>query len=108
GKSLKPHLLGSELLGTANPYAVGGSHRHIPEIQQALLGAQPADQQTKDVRVSFTPVLVPMARGILATSTAQIADGATDAQIRDAWESAYGAETFVQLLPEGRFPRTAD
>jgi N-acetyl-gamma-glutamyl-phosphate reductase len=49
-----------------------------------------------------------MARGILATSTAPIADGATDAQIRDAWESAYGDETFVQLLPEGQFPRTAD
>lgn len=49
-----------------------------------------------------------MSRGILATSTARIADGVTDAQIRDAWQSAYGDETFVQLLPEGRFPRTAD
>ena len=105
GKSLKPHLLGSELLGTANPYAVGGTHRHIPEIQQALRGAAGGGA---DVRISFTPVLVPMARGILATSTAPIADGATDAQIRDAWEQAYGDETFVQLLPEGRFPRTAD
>ncbi|WP_404472671.1 N-acetyl-gamma-glutamyl-phosphate reductase [Microbacterium aerolatum] len=103
GKSLKPHLLGSELLGTANPYAVGGTHRHIPEIQQALRGAG-AD----DARISFTPVLVPMARGILATSTAPIVPDTTDAQIREAWESAYGDETFVQLLPEGQFPRTAD
>lgn len=103
GKSLKPHLLGSELLGTANPYAVGGTHRHIPEIQQALRAAG-AD----DARISFTPVLVPMARGILATSTAPIVPGTTDAQIREAWESAYGDETFVQLLPEGQFPRTAD
>ncbi|MCC2030430.1 N-acetyl-gamma-glutamyl-phosphate reductase [Microbacterium sp. YMB-B2] len=103
GKSLKPHLLGSELLGTANPYAVGGTHRHIPEIQQALRGAGAADP-----RISFTPVLVPMARGILATSTAPIADGATDEQIRAAWQDAYGDETFVQLLPEGHFPRTAD
>lgn len=103
GKSLKPHLLGSELLGTANPYAVGGTHRHIPEIQQALRGAGAADP-----RISFTPVLVPMARGILATSAARIADGATDEQIRAAWQDAYGDETFVQLLPEGRFPRTAD
>ncbi|WP_404435539.1 N-acetyl-gamma-glutamyl-phosphate reductase [Microbacterium aerolatum] len=103
GKSLKPHLLGSELLGTANPYAVGGIHRHIPEIQQALRAAG-AD----DARISFTPVLVPMARGILATSTAPIVPGTTDAQIREAWESAYGDETFVQLLPEGQFPRTAD
>lgn len=103
GKSLKPHLLGSELLGTANPYAVGGTHRHIPEIQQALRGAGAGDP-----RISFTPVLVPMARGILATSTAPIADGATDEQIRAAWQDAYGDETFVQLLPEGHFPRTAD
>jgi len=109
GKSLKPHLLGSEILGTANPYAVGGSHRHIPEIRQALIAAAGSAAITaSDVRISFTPVIVPMARGILATSTAPIVEGVTDAQIRDAWQDAYGDETFVQLLPEGRFPRTAD
>lgn len=104
GKSLKPNLLASEILGTANPYAVGGSHRHIPEIAQALRGAG----ATGDVRISFTPVLVPMARGILATSTAPIAPGATDADLRGAWEAAYDDEKFVQLLPAGEFPRTAD
>ena len=105
GKSLKTNLLASEILGSANPYAVGGTHRHIPEIRQALVAAgAPAE----GVRISFTPVLVPMARGILATSTAPIADGATDAQIRAAWEDTYGGETFVHLLPEGQFPRTAD
>ena len=103
GKALKPHLLGAELIGSANPYAVGGTHRHIPEIRQALRAAGAADP-----RVSFTPVLVPMSRGILATTTAPIAPGVTDAQLRDAWEQAYGDETFVQLLPEGQMPRTAD
>ena len=103
GKSLKTNLLASEILGTANPYAVGGTHRHVPEIQQALAAAGAADP-----RISFTPVLVPMARGILATSTAPIVEGVTDAEIRAAWEQAYGDETFVQLLPEGHFPRTAD
>ena len=107
GKSLKPHLLGSEILGSANPYAVGGTHRHIPEIRQALAAAAPSIEADR-IRISFTPVIVPMARGILATSTAPIAPGVTDAQIRDAWESAYGDETFVQLLPEGTVPRTAD
>jgi N-acetyl-gamma-glutamyl-phosphate reductase len=106
GKSLKTNLLGSEILGTANPYAVGGSHRHIPEIRQALAAASGADAD--GIRISFTPVLVPMSRGILATSTAPIVEGVTDAQIRDAWEDAYAGETFVQLLPEGQFPRTAD
>ncbi|KSU54290.1 N-acetyl-gamma-glutamyl-phosphate reductase [Microbacterium enclense] len=105
GKAAKTNLLASEILGTANPYAVGGTHRHIPEIRQALAAAgAPAD----GIRISFTPVLVPMARGILATSTAPIAGGASDAEIRAAWEAAYADEPFVELLPSGTFPRTAD
>ncbi|MDA4895420.1 N-acetyl-gamma-glutamyl-phosphate reductase [Streptomyces sp. MS2A] len=111
GKSLKTNLLGSEILGTANPYAVGGTHRHIPEIRQALVAAgasTAAGVDPADVRISFTPVIVPMARGILATSTAPISAGFSDEEIRNAWEAAYGDETFVQLLPAGQFPRTAD
>ncbi|HEY9309063.1 MAG TPA: N-acetyl-gamma-glutamyl-phosphate reductase [Microbacterium sp.] len=115
GKSLKTNLLASEVLGTANPYAVGGTHRHIPEIRQALAAARPSTGSEagsvapdQGIRISFTPVLVPMSRGILATSTAPIAPGATDDEIRAAWEAAYGDETFVQLLPAGEFPRTAD
>lgn len=110
GKSLKTNLLASEILGSANPYAVGGTHRHIPEIRQALVAARGADRAGADegIRISFTPVLVPMSRGILATSTAPIADGVTDAEIRSAWEHAYAKETFVQLLAPGEFPRTAD
>lgn len=104
GKAAKTHLLGAELMGSANPYAVGGSHRHIPEIRQALRGAGATVEPT----ISFTPVLVPMSRGILATSTARIVPGTTAAEVRAAWEDAYAAETFVQLLPEGHFPRTAD
>ncbi|MFJ4174466.1 N-acetyl-gamma-glutamyl-phosphate reductase [Microbacterium sp. NPDC089696] len=108
GKSLKTNLLGSEILGTANPYAVGGTHRHIPEIRQALAAASGRPATDQGIRISFTPVIVPMARGILATSTAPIADGVSDAEVRAAWESAYGDETFVRLLPAGEFPRTAD
>lgn len=104
GKSLKPNLLAAEVLGTANPYAVGGTHRHIPEIKQALRAAGAAGE----IRVSFTPVIVPMSRGILATSTARIAPGASDADVRAAWERAYAAERFVQLLPVDQLPRTAD
>ena len=70
----------------------------------------PGRDETADqgIRISFTPLIVPMARGILATSFAPIAHGATDAEIRGAWEAAYGDETFVQVLPPGEFPRTAD
>lgn len=104
GKAAKTHLLGAELMGTANPYAVGGTHRHIPEIQQGLRNAGARG----DVTISFTPVLVPMSRGILATSTARIAPGVTAAEVRAAWQQAYADEPFVHLLPEGTFPRTAD
>lgn len=105
GKSLKTHLLASEALGSAQPYAVGGAHRHIPEIAQNLRSAG-ADEVT----ISFTPTLVPMARGILATATARLAPGHEDlsvADLRQAYEQAYVGEPFVELLPEGQWPTTA-
>ncbi|WP_236683537.1 N-acetyl-gamma-glutamyl-phosphate reductase [Demequina aurantiaca] len=102
GKKLATNLLASEGLGAASPYAVGGTHRHIPEIVQNLNVAG-AD----DVRLSFTPVLVPMARGILATITAPLAEGADADAVRSAWEAAYADEPFVHLLPEGQWPTTA-
>jgi N-acetyl-gamma-glutamyl-phosphate reductase len=102
GKSLKPHLLASEALGAAAPYAVGGTHRHIPEIRQNLQVAG-----APGVTISFTPTLVPMSRGILATATARIAEGTDPAAVRAAWEAAYADEPFVHLLPEGQWPSTA-
>lgn len=103
GRTLTVPNLASEVLGSANPYAVGGAHRHIPEIQQALRQAG-ATAPT----ISFTPVIVPMSRGILATATARILPGVSAAQIRAAWEAAYADEPFVQLLGDGRMPRTGD
>lgn len=103
GKGLKPELLASEIAGSASAYAVGGTHRHSPEIRQNLAAAG-----GRNVSVSFTPVLVPMSRGILATSTARLAPGVSAGEARAAWERAYEDEPFVRLLPAGRFPRTAD
>ncbi|MFP5347728.1 MAG: N-acetyl-gamma-glutamyl-phosphate reductase [Actinomycetes bacterium] len=103
GKSLKPHLLGSEVMGSMSPYGVGGVHRHTPEIEQNLSAA--AGEQ---VTVSFTPTLAPMARGILATATARLAEDADAGAVRDTWVKAYADEPFVVVLPEGRWPRTAD
>ena len=68
GKSLKPHLLGAETMGSMSPYGVGGGHRHTPEIVQNL---RRATQGADDVSLSFTPTLAPMPRGILATCTAR-------------------------------------
>jgi N-acetyl-gamma-glutamyl-phosphate reductase len=103
GKGLKANLLGSEVMGSMSPYGVGGVHRHTPEVEQNLSGAA-----GQPVTVSFTPTLAPMPRGILATCTARVRPGTTAAQLRDAWQTAYGDEPFVHLLPEGSWPRTAD
>lgn len=99
GRTLKPHLLASEALGSAQPYAVGGTHRHVPEVVQNLAVAG-----SSGTRLSFTPVLVPMSRGILATVTAPLAPGADAASVRAAWQAAYAGEPFVELLPEGEWP----
>lgn len=103
GKSLRTDLLASEIAGSASAYAVGGTHRHTPEIVQNLRGAG-----GEGVSISFTPVLVPMSRGILATSTARLAPGVSATDVRDAWESAYADEVFVHVLPPGTFPRSGD
>lgn len=106
GKSLKPHLLGAEVMGAMSPYGVGGVHRHTPEIEQNLTRAAGLAGEER-VTVSFTPTLAPMPRGILATCTARAVEGATAASVRGAWEAAYGNESFVRLLPEGTWPSTA-
>ncbi len=103
GKALKPNLLGSEVMGSASAYSVGGTHRHTPEIVQNLTALVP---EGTDVRVSFTPVLVPMPRGILATATAPALPGVGADDVRAAYEKACADEPFVHLLPEGRWPST--
>ena len=102
GKSLKPHLLGSEVMGSMSPYGVGGEHRHTPEIEQNLSRAA-----GEPVTVSFTPTLAPMPRGILATCTARLRPGVDPAAVRASWETAYADEPFVHVLPEGSWPATA-
>lgn len=99
GRSLKVDLLASEVIGSARAYGVGGTHRHTPEISQALSAA--ADEP---VTVSFTPVLAPMARGILATCTARTT--ASAAEIAAIYDKAYGDEPFIHVLPDGVLPAT--
>lgn len=102
GKSPKPHLLGSEVMGSMSPYGVGGGHRHTPEIVQNLSAVAGGP-----VTVSFTPTLAPMPRGILATCTARARPGVTGEAVRAAYEKAFQDEPFVSLLPEGQWPATA-
>lgn len=104
GRSPKQHLLLTEAGGGAVAYGAGGTHRHIPEILQNLRRAGgPAD-----ARLTFTPVLVPMSRGILAVATAPVGPGTTSEQLLDALRTAYADEPFLRVLPEGSMPATAD
>ncbi|QEN14008.1 N-acetyl-gamma-glutamyl-phosphate reductase [Mycobacterium sp. ELW1] len=99
GRAAKVDLLGSEVIGSARAYNIAGAHRHTPEIAQGLRAVT-----DRDVTVSFTPVLIPTSRGILATCTARTQ--ASVSEIRAAYEKAYDAEPFIHLLPEGQLPRT--
>ncbi len=99
GKSAKVDLLGAEVIGSARAYNIGGKHRHTPEIAQGLRKVT-----DKPVTVSFTPVLIPTSRGILATCTAPTR--ASESEIRAAYEKAYADEPFIHLLPEGQLPKT--
>lgn len=102
GRSPKPHLLGAELMGSASAYSVGGVHRHIPELLQNFTTCGASEPS-----VSFTPVLVPMSRGILATCSAPLADHEiSHDQIYAAYTETYAHEPFVQLLPDGQWPQT--
>ncbi|MDQ6658483.1 MAG: N-acetyl-gamma-glutamyl-phosphate reductase [Actinomycetota bacterium] len=103
GKSAKTHLLGSEVMGAVSAYGVGGGHRHTPEMVQTFSAAAGLP-----VAVSFTPMLAPMSRGILATVSAPLAAVGIDlAQATACYQKAYGDEPFVQLLPAGQWPSTA-
>ncbi|OIQ43321.1 MAG: N-acetyl-gamma-glutamyl-phosphate reductase [Roseobacter sp. MedPE-SWde] len=97
GRALKENLLHAELSEGYNAYAVGGTHRHLGEFDQefsALAG--------RPVKVQFTPHLVPTNRGILATVYVK----GDAAAIHQAFETAYAAEPFVEVLPFGEAPST--
>ncbi|AOW92758.1 N-acetyl-gamma-glutamyl-phosphate reductase [Rhodococcus sp. WMMA185] len=99
GRAAKADLLGSEVMGSVRAYGVGGVHRHTPEIIQNL-----SELAGERVTVSFTPVLAPMPRGILATCTA--VTEATEDEVRAIYEKAYADEPFVHVLPAGVLPQT--
>jgi len=104
GRSPRPDLLATEVMGSMSAYQVGGTHRHTPEIEQNINPERTGLPAPAPVSVSFTPTLAPMARGILATCTARSA--VPVGQLRQVLRDAYDAESFVHVLPEGRWPAT--
>jgi len=102
GRSAKVNLLGSEVMNNLSSYKFGGIHQHTPEIEQILSSISKAS-----VKISFTPVLAPMPRGILATVTAKLTQQSSAEQIREIYQSFYSGSKFVRLLPVGSMPMTS-
>ncbi len=100
GRAMRPNLMASEVMGSLSPYKVGGTHQHTPEIEQAL-----SDVAGQPVTMSFTPVLAPMPRGILATCTANAKQGVAMPDLNAAF-NVYANEPFVHVLADGEWPQT--
>ena len=93
GRAAKVNLIGSEVMGSMSSYKFGGAHQHTPEIEQAT-GA----------KISFTPILAPMPRGILATVTGKLN---SKGDVKAAYLDAYKSEEFVWVMPDGQLPKTS-
>ena len=102
GRSAKINLIGSEVMNSLTSYKFGGVHQHTPEIEQALSAVA-----QKEARVSFTPILAPMPRGILSTITAKLLKPISSEQAYDLFSQHYANEFFVDLLPQGQMPKTS-
>jgi N-acetyl-gamma-glutamyl-phosphate reductase len=102
GRTAKINLIASEVAGSLTSYKFGGVHQHTPEIEETL-----TEISGSETKVSFTPILAPMPRGILSTITAKLTKNVSIADVRTAYEEFYKDSPFVILLPEGQMPKTA-
>jgi N-acetyl-gamma-glutamyl-phosphate reductase len=102
GRKPSDALLASQVMGSMSAYKVGGVHQHTPEMEQSL-----GDVAGQRVTLSFTPLLAPMPRGIVATCTARLRPGTDPGAVRRAWAGAYADEPFVHVLPAGTWPQTS-
>jgi N-acetyl-gamma-glutamyl-phosphate reductase len=123
GRSAKQEMLFTELDGGVSAYGIG-RHRHVAEIEQELVSAlrsgdgrrEPEPKANEgepvgggdfaplgaaNIKISFTPHLVPMSRGMLSTIHATLANGVTVEQVREVLRARYAHEPFVQVLETG-------
>jgi N-acetyl-gamma-glutamyl-phosphate reductase len=96
GRSAKINLIASEVMGSLTSYKFGGVHQHTPEIEEST-GA----------KISFTPILAPMPRGILATITAKVTKSVTTQSMSQLFSDFYASSPFVTVLPIGEMPKTS-
>jgi N-acetyl-gamma-glutamyl-phosphate reductase len=101
GRNAKINLIASEVVNSLTSYKFGGVHQHTPEIEQAIssLGEKPA-------KISFTPILAPMPRGILSTITAKLTKSVSVEEMHSIYSDYFSADTFVDVLPLGQLPKT--
>lgn len=102
GRSANESLLATELIGSVSSYKTGGLHQHTPEIEQTLRNAS-----GKDVKISFTPLLAPMTRGIHATITAKINKQVEAETVWNAYDKKYTNSKFITVLTNAQQPKTA-
>ena len=102
GRSAKINLIGSEVMNNLVSYKFGGAHQHTPEIEENL--SKLADTE---VKISFTPILAPMPRGILATVTAKLSSSVTTEKAHSTYEQYFEKSPFVKVLPIGTMPQTS-
>lgn len=102
GRSAKISLIASEVMNSMSSYKFGGVHQHTPEIEECL-----SKISKSSVNLSFTPILAPMPRGILATVTSKLNDAISVEKIRQIFENFYQTSPFVCLLPQGQMPMTS-
>ncbi|MGI9171651.1 MAG: N-acetyl-gamma-glutamyl-phosphate reductase [Candidatus Nanopelagicus sp.] len=102
GRSAKINLIGSEVMNNLSSYKFAGVHQHTPEIEQIL-----EELAKKEVKISFTPILAPMPRGILATTTARLSESKTTEEIRKDFIEFYKNSRFVRILDDEFLPNTS-
>ena len=102
GRNAKINLLGSEVMGSLTSYKFGGVHQHTPEIEESLYAIS-----GQDMRISFTPILAPMPRGILSTATAKLANWISTKEMHGMVSEFFRNEEFATVLPLGQMPQTS-
>jgi len=102
GRKATTSLLASEVMSSLTSYKFGGVHQHTPEIEETLSRVSGGE-----TRISFTPILAPMPRGILATVTSTLTKSGSTEDLYSAYLDFFKDEPFVSLLDDSALPRTS-
>ena len=102
GRNAKINLIASEVAGSLTSYKFGGVHQHTPEIEETLTAIS-----GQEAKISFTPILAPMPRGILTTISLKMTRDISLEEARSFYRDFFIETPFVSLLPDGQMPKTS-